>query len=101
MRESHRIIKNKGSISVANSKEWRVDATTGGAKDKAGTGGKEVEKKVEVHKDRCCGIWDCDDCEVRNRKKVKVSNSTPLKPGLCICSQIPRNSKVLRFLIQL
>lgn len=71
MRESYRIIKNKGSISVTNTTQYRVDTTIGRAESKARKDGKEAEKKIEPHKDRCCGIWDCDDCEVRNRKKNK------------------------------
>lgn len=45
MRNSYRIIKNKGSISVTNTAQYRVDTTIGRATDKAGESGKEVQKE--------------------------------------------------------
>lgn len=62
MRESHRIIKNKGSISVTNTTQYRVDTTIGRAENKAGKGDSKSKKTVEIHKDRCNCVGGCNSC---------------------------------------
>lgn len=62
MRKGNGIIKNKGSISVTNTKEYRVDTTIGTAENKAGKGDSKSKKTVEIHKDRCDCVGGCNSC---------------------------------------